>query len=256
LLYAPYTGDKPYVVLHAQIKLWYIFVMTITIAIIEDNPEFLATFKNIIANHSDLTILAVASDCASGYAMLQGKAADVLLVDLGLPDGSGLDVIYAACQLWPNTEVMVISVFGNQKNVIAALAAGATGYLLKDSDDSNLAEQIRILKAGGSPISPVIARQLLMHLNPASIDKLEELTPLPQVPFGNTQMVDGELLSKQEKAVLTLASKGYNFEEVAERLGITRHTVATYVKRCYRKLQVNSKSEAIYEARKHGFVED
>ena len=228
----------------------------ISVAIIEDNPEFLASFKTTVANNPDLILLGVATDCASANTLLQGSAADVLLVDLDLPDGNGLSLIEQVATFWPACDVMVISVFGNQKNVLQALAAGATGYLLKDADASNLAEQIRILKAGGSPISPVIARQLLMHLNPTSINETEQPVPLPLAVFGDTVMVGGELLSKQEKAVLTLASKGYNYNEIAERLGITRHTVATYVKRCYRKLQVNSISEAIYEARKHGLVQD
>lgn len=225
--------------------------MTMNISIIEDNPDFLATFKQTIANTTDLSVLSVATDCASGRTMLQGKAADVLLVDLGLPDGSGLDLIRLASQLWPNCDVMVVSVFGNQQNVLAALAAGATGYLLKDGDASELAEQIRILKAGGSPISPVIARQLLAHLN--GNNKLDSNQGSTQE--ANTKPTE-ELLSAQEKLVLTLASKGYNYDEVAERLEISRHTVATYVKRCYKKLQVNSKSEAIYEARRHGLVKD
>ena len=225
--------------------------MTLTIAIIEDNPEFLATFKQIIANTIDLSVLAVATDCASARKMLQGKAADVLLVDLGLPDGSGLELIREASQRWPSCDVMVVSVFGNQQNVLAALAAGATGYLLKDGDAGDLAEQIRILKAGGSPISPVIARQLLAHLNGNS--PIETTLVIEQKA---TEAHAEDLLSAQEKLVLTLASKGYNYDEVAARLEISRHTVATYVKRCYKKLQVNSKSEAIYEARKHGLVKD
>ena len=225
--------------------------MTLTIAIIEDNPEFLATFKQIIANTSDLSVLAVATDCASARKMLQGKAADVLLVDLGLPDGSGLELIREASQRWPSCDVMVVSVFGNQQNVLAALAAGATGYLLKDGDAGDLAEQIRILKAGGSPISPVIARQLLAHLNGNS--PIETTLVIDQKA---TETHSEDLLSAQEKLVLTLASKGYNYDEVAARLEVSRHTVATYVKRCYKKLQVNSKSEAIYEARKHGLVKD
>lgn len=225
--------------------------MTLNIAIVEDNPEFLATFNRIIANSDDMSILATARDLACGRKMLQGTAADVLLVDLGLPDGSGLDLIQEASTCWPACDVMVVSVFGNQQNVLAALKAGATGYLLKDTNSDDLAEQIRILKAGGSPISPVIARQLLTHLNSET-----QATSLVADEQADNSTTSDDLLSAQEKAVLTLASKGYNYDEVAEKLGVTRHTVATYVKRCYRKLQVNSKSEAIYEARKHGLVKD
>lgn len=221
----------------------------ISVAIVEDNPTFLVTFKETIAKHADLVLLSVATDFASGLAMLKGETADVLLVDLGLPDGSGLGLIIEAAARWPACDVMVVSVFGNQQNVLSALAAGATGYLLKDDDSIDLAEQIRILKAGGSPISPVIARQLLAHLNTPAI------TPETS-PDASTNSNQNQLLSTQEQTVLNLASKGYNYDEVAQIIGVTRHTVATYVKRCYRKLQVNSKAEAIYEARRHGLVKD
>lgn len=226
-------------------------MMTISVAIVEDNLVFLSAFMSHIAECADMSVVGVATDHASGLNLLNGKAPDVLLVDLGLPDGNGLDLIVRANQRWPNTDVMVISVFGNQQNVISALAAGATGYILKDDEGLNFAEHIRSLKAGGSPISPVIARQLLSHLNAP----LSQSTSLNQDNF-NANVEQQELLSPQEQNVLNLAARGYNYDEVAGLMGVTRHTVATYVKRCYRKLQVNSKTEAIYEARKHGFVKD
>jgi DNA-binding NarL/FixJ family response regulator len=131
-------------------------------------------------------------------------------------------------------------VFGDEPHVMASLEAGATGYLLKDTHPADLAEQIRTLHAGGSPISPVIARQLLVRLAP-------DPTPSPDADA---------LLSPQERQVLTYSAKGFSFEEIARMLGVSRHTVMTYVKRSYRKLQVHSKTEAIYEARKLGLVRD
>lgn len=226
--------------------------MSINVAIVEDNLAFLSAFMAHIAESPDLSIVGVATDYASGLNLLNGRAPDVLLVDLGLPDGNGLDLIAKANQRWQSCDVMVVSVFGNQQNVLAALAAGATGYILKDDEALNFAEHIKSLKAGGSPISPAIARHLLNHLN-APMHQANKSTHLNAF---SSEEESQALLSPQEQNVLNLAAKGYNYDEVAGMMGLTRHTVATYVKRCYRKLQVNSKTEAIYEARKHGLVKD
>jgi DNA-binding NarL/FixJ family response regulator len=198
---------------------------TISVLIVEDDERFRTAFEGMVADARDMQLV--------------GAAADVLLVDLGLPSGSGVELIRYANEQLPDTDVMVVSVFGDEPHVMASLEAGATGYLLKDTPAADLTEQIRTLHGGGSPISPVIARQLLLRLTPQA-----------------GPVVDGTLLSPQERQVLTLSAKGFSFEEIARMLGVSRHTVMTYVKRSYRKLQVHSKTEAIYEARKLGLVRD
>jgi DNA-binding NarL/FixJ family response regulator len=212
----------------------------ISVVIVEDDERFRAAFISMIAEAADLRLAGTAGDLPQGLQLLREQRPDVLLVDLGLPSGSGIELIRFAHDHLPQTDVMVVTVFGDEPHVMASLEAGATGYLVKDSHAADLTEQIRSLHAGGSPISPVIARQLLLRLAP---------DPMP------TQ--DSEaLLSAQERQVLTLSAKGFSFEEIARMLGVSRHTVMTYVKRSYRKLQVHSKTEAIYEARKLGLVRD
>jgi DNA-binding NarL/FixJ family response regulator len=134
---------------------------------------------------------------------------------------------------------MVVTVFGDERHVLECVEAGATGYLLKDTSAIGIVDQIRTLRAGGSPISPLIARQLLTRFIPA------DRTRDPQ-----------QTLSFQEKSVLELSAKGYSYEEISHLLTLSRHTVETYVKRIYRKLQVHTKTEAIYEARKLGLLRD
>jgi DNA-binding NarL/FixJ family response regulator len=135
---------------------------------------------------------------------------------------------------------MVVTVFGDERHVLQSIEAGATGYLLKDLPAEELVEQIRVLRAGGSPISPIIARQLLTRFaatqaeTSTSIAVPDECAPL----------------SAQEVKVLSLTAKGYSYDEIAGLMQISRHTVQTYVKRTYRKLQVNSKFEALFEARR------
>lgn len=218
--------------------------MSIRIAIVEDRTEFRNAFTEMISAEPDMELLGAALDLAGGMALLDQGPVDVLLVDLGLPDGSGLEIIREAMRRWPDScDAMVISVFADEQHVMAALEAGATGYLLKDASPIDLARQIRELRAGGSPISPVIARRLLARLKP-------EPAANPQVPD------DGVILTDQEAAVLTYAAKGYSYDEVAQLMAVSPHTVMTYVKRSYRKLQVHSKTQALYEARRLGLVTD
>jgi DNA-binding NarL/FixJ family response regulator len=211
----------------------------ISVVIVEDDERFRAAFATSVAEAPDMRLAGTAGDLAPGLRLLREQRPDVLLVDLGLPNGSGVELIRYANDHLPDTDVMVVSVFGDEPHVMASLEAGATGYLLKDAQAADVTDQIRSLRAGGSPISPVIARQLLLRLTP-------QAAPL----------VDEALLSPQERQVLTLSAKGFNFEEIARMLEVSRHTVMTYVKRSYRKLQVHSKTEAIYEARKLGLVRD
>jgi len=210
------------------------------VMIVEDDERFRSAFAAMIAGAGDMVLAGCAADLPQGLDLLRELRPDVLLVDLGLPSGSGIELIRHVRDHLPETDVMVVTVFGDEPHVMASLEAGATGYLLKDARAADLVEQVRALRSGGSPISPVIARQLLLRLAPER-----------SVAEGSDA-----LLSPQERQVLTLSAKGFNFEEIARMLGVSRHTVMTYVKRSYRKLQVHSKTEAIYEARKMGLVRD
>lgn len=215
-------------------------VQRLSVVIVEDDERFRDAFASMVAEAPDMDLAGTAADLPQGLQLLREQRPDVLLVDLGLPSGSGIELIRFAHDQLPDTDVMVVTVFGDEPHVMASLEAGATGYLLKDTRAADLTDQIRTLHAGGSPISPVIARQLLVRLG-----------PLPQPVAG-----EDALLSPQERQVLTYSAKGFNFEEIARMMGVSRHTVMTYVKRSYRKLQVHSKTEAIYEARKLGLVRD
>lgn len=214
----------------------------ISVLIVEDDEHFREQIAARIAAAPDLQLLGTAADLGPGGEQLLSDRPDVLLVDLGLPSGSGIELIRLAQERLPETDVMVISVFGDEPHVMASLEAGATGYLLKDMAAEDLAQQIRALRAGGSPISPVIARQLLLRLAPGAS------TLAPEAAESR--------LSAQETQVLTLSAKGFSYEEIARMLNVSHHTVTTYVKRTYRKLQVHSKTEAIYEARRLGWVRD
>jgi DNA-binding NarL/FixJ family response regulator len=192
-----------------------------------------------------MRLAGVAGTRAEGLLLLQEPAADVLLVDLGLPDGSGIDVIAVAQTLWPRCEIMVTSTFGDEAHVLQSIEAGAAGYLLKDGTAARMLDEIRSLHAGGSPISPLIARQVLKRF------RRRTETATPGLPAD-----ERTTLSAREQQTLEYVTKGFTFDEVARLLGVSRHTVQTFVRRIYAKLEVSTKVEAIYEARKRGLLAD
>lgn len=213
------------------------------VLLVEDDPTFFEAMRRAVELAPDLRLLGAATTLAEGRALVEGTSPDVLLVDLGLPDGNGIDLIRLARARHPDCDAMVITVFGDESHVIQSIEAGASGYLLKDAGADDVAEQIRRLHAGGSPISPVIARRLLARFQAAAVP-----ADAPGPPRAD--------LSSRELEVLGLITKGFTFDEIARLLAVSPHTVSTYVKRIYGKLQVGSKTEAVYEARKLGLVQD
>jgi len=133
----------------------------ISIVLVEDDIKFREAFVRIIGATTDLRLVGVAASGDEGLRLLAEQRPDVLLIDLGLPDRPGRDLISYAAQHLPDCDSMVITVFGDERHVIESIEAGATGYLLKDALPADFTEQIRQLHAGASPISPVIARQVL-----------------------------------------------------------------------------------------------
>ena len=214
----------------------------IAVAIVEDDPDFSSALRQVVQDAPDMRLAGHAATLADGLAMLAGPAADVLLVDLGLPDGSGIAVIRAAAQRWPGCNIMVSTNFGDETHVMRSIEAGAAGYLLKDSSPSRMGDEIRSLASGGSPISPIIARQVLARFR-------------SPVPATTSTADDGaSQLSQREKEVLDYITKGFTVPEIAGLMQLSHFTVRTFVRRIYSKLKVTSKAEAIYEARNQGLV--
>ena len=219
----------------------------IRVALVEDDVNFQNALMAAIEMAPDMTLRAVSSTCSQGLRMLDKEAADVLLVDLGLPDGSGIDVIRAAHVRWPACNIMVSTTFGDETHVMQSIEAGASGYLLKDSAPEGLVSEIRSLHAGGSPISPLIARQILTRFRPRD-------NPASASVGRHDARNQGAALSTREREVLEFITKGFATHEIAALMSVSQHTVLTYVRRIYAKLEVNSRTEAIYEARNQGLL--
>jgi DNA-binding NarL/FixJ family response regulator len=220
----------------------------IHVAIVEDDPDFSRALGAVIEGAPDMRLVGLAGTQADGLAMLQGPPADVLLVDLGLPDGSGIAVIRAAARQWPSCSIMVSTNFGDETHVMRSIEAGAAGYLLKDSSPARMGDEIRSLAGGGSPISPIIARQVLARFRNAAP------APAPAMPDDETPGDETPQLSQREKEVLDYITKGFTVQEIAGLMQLSHFTVKTFVRRIYSKLKVSSKAEAIFEARNHGLL--
>ena len=212
----------------------------IRVAVVEDDPASLERISAALSQSADISIVAVARNAANGRELVEAGGFDVLLCDLGLPDGSGISLIRQAAQKYQNIDIIVITIFAEQSKVMDSIKAGARGYLLKDERFDQCAESIREIRRGGSPISPAIARQLLKEFQPKDVSQQN-----------NTM----QALSKRELEVLNLLARGFSFVEIGDILKITRSTVATYVKNIYQKLEVNSRSEAVFEASSLGIIE-
>jgi len=220
----------------------------IHVALVEDDVNFQNALMAAIETAPDMMLQSVASTRAQGLRMLDNTPADVLVVDLGLPDGSGIDVVREAQVQWPGCNIMVSTTFGDESHVMQSIEAGASGYLLKDSAPEKLVFEIRSLHAGGSPISPLIARQILMRFRRPD----HSATAFVERSDASKQCA---ALSAREREVLEYITKGFTANEIAGLMRVSHHTVLTYVRRIYAKLEVNSKAEAIYEARHQGLLE-
>jgi len=233
------------------------------VLVVEDDPEMREFFSSSVSRCAELQLAASVGTLAQARAWLDANAStlDVLLTDLGLPDGSGLDLIRHVAGLNPACESLVISMFGDEANVLASIEAGALGYIHKDSTPGDIAQTILDMRAGESPISPMIARRVLMKYRAdQSYKENRPVTPFEyaQAAMNNVASDDarksgpGSVLSPREQEVLGLIARGFSYAEIARLQNLTVHTIQTHIKNLYAKLSVHSKSEAVFEATRMG----
>lgn len=214
---------------------------SVGVVVVEDEPGTRERLASIIAAQTGFHLLGAVGSLTAARQLLQQIEPDVVLLDLGLPDGSGLALLEDKRRQGLVFEVLVISVLGDERSVLAAIEAGAGGYLLKDADNAAVARAIVQLREGGAPLSPTIAVHLMRRL---------------QAPVGRTSESESLGLSPRELELLRLIAKGLSYEEVAQVLGLRYNTITSYAKELYRKLQVHSRAEAVFEAQQLGLVGD
>jgi DNA-binding NarL/FixJ family response regulator len=226
-----------------------------TVLLVEDNDELRDSFSQALAGSGDFDLVAAVPTVREALAALDAHAPEMALVDLGLPDGSGIDVIKHAVAKRPDCLVMVVTVFGDERNVISSIEAGAVGYVLKDTGEGNFLASIRDMAAGGAPISPAIARHLLSRVRtPSAAPATPMAATTAAAPRSPTAEGVAIGLTDREREVLQLMAKGYNFPEVGKLLGVGTETVKTHIKRVYQKLAVHNKNEAVFEAQRLGIL--
>ena len=218
----------------------------ISVALVEDDHRMRARLANAIAAAPTLRLAHAAAAGGELLAWFGDNLVDVLLVDLGLPDMRGTELIRRCCRMQPSCAVMVITMFGDEATMLQAFEAGARGYLLKDGTEADLAQHVLSLHGGGSPMTPIIARQLLARWQADAAAAAQRNTA--------ARAVLAEALSRRESEVLDLIARGFTYPEIAVRMGVSVTTVQTHVRNIYGKLGVHSKTEAVYEARQYGLL--
>ncbi len=181
----------------------------------------------------------VAACLADAHRCLAAGRFAVLLVDVGLPDGSGVELIRDCRAAHNPASILVISAWRQEQVVLDALQAGANGYLLKERDDIEIALSLRNCLAGGAPIDPFLAKRILALATPVAASG-----PLPSAPQ----------LTSREIEILGLVAKGLTNREISDVLALSKLTVEVHIKNIYRKLVVGSRTEAVFEARNHGLL--
>jgi DNA-binding NarL/FixJ family response regulator len=214
------------------------------ILIVEDEPHWQQRISEVVNASDDCRIVGLCSNLAEGISQIKAREFDVLIVDLGLPDGSGIEAIRATRRLRPDADILAATVFDDERSVVSAICAGATGYVIKDSTAPEWLSAITELRAGNSPISPKIARHILRRVQQPSMFS----------PDGLNSSDGKATLSSRETEVLRLVAKGFSLVEVAQMLHVSHTTARSHAKSIYRKLEVHSRGEAVFEATKMGLL--
>jgi DNA-binding NarL/FixJ family response regulator len=220
----------------------------IKVLIVEDDAVTRRALSLAIESSAELQLVAALDAVKPAVEWLATGQIDVLLTDLGLPDGTGIDVIRACVRHLPKCDIMVITMSSDEDNVLACIEAGASGYVLKDAGRLDVVNSVLELRAGGSPMSPIIARKVLARARIRDEVKKGDNTAAADAP-------PPVALTKREAAILDLIARGDSYGDVAKQLSLSVGTVQTHIKNIYDKLSVHSRGEAVFEAHRRGLLQ-
>ena len=202
--------------------------MPISVSIVEDNDKLRETLARVLNRADGFRCVSGYSNAEDALKDLPQVGPDVVLMDINLPGMNGVECVQQLKQTLPRTQVMMLTVYEDTENIFNALAAGASGYMLKRTSSKELLNAIQEVHRGGSPMTMHIARKVVQ-----SFQKTAPSTPAT------------EALSDREQQVLDLLSQGLMYKEIADKLAISYETVHTYIRRIYEKLQVRTRTEAV-----------
>lgn len=202
--------------------------MPITISIVEDNDQLRGTLARMLDRTEGFKCISQFPTAEAALESLPKERPEVVLMDINLPGMNGVECVRKLKQVAPQIQSVMLTAYEDTDNIFAALAAGATGYLLKRAPRAELLDAIRDVHNGGSPMTAHIARKVVLSFQKTGVS--------PQ---------STENLSAREQEVLDCLSKGFLYKEIAEKIGISYETVHTYIRRIYEKLQVRTRTEAV-----------
>ena len=210
-----------------------------TILLLEDLPEIRAWMRNLVLQVFPGATISESARVHDAIDLVGAVKFDLALIDLGLPDGSGVDVVTKLRDIQPETQSVVVTIHDDDEHLFPALQAGAFGYILKEQARELITEQLQRISQGEPPLSPSIARRVMAYF-------ANKAKPRVDANLINVSLTD------RESEVLLRVAKGYTLPEIGVQLGLSRHTIADYVKQIYRKLNVSSRAEAALEAQRLG----
>ena len=223
-------------------------VLPSPLLIVEDEPMMRLRLRAILASLDYAEeVLSFAGSIGEANVLLADQPFAMALIDVGLPDGSGIDLIRSLHERDPALPILVISTWSTERVIVTALQAGATGYLLKDRDDVEISLSIRSALRGGAPIDPFVAKHILTLIGATAL----------AAPGGDTvalRIPSKSPLSVREIEILGFVGKGLTNREIATLLSLSRLTVECHIKNIYKKLAVNSRTQAVFEARTSGLL--
>ena len=217
-----------------------------TILLLEDLPEIRAWLRALVMQVFPGSTVVESARVHDALQQVGAHRFDLAMIDLGLPDGSGVKVVQALREAQPETQSVVVTIHDDDEHLFPALQAGAYGYLLKEQPREQLMEHLQRISQGEPPLSPSIARRMISYFS-AQANK-----PLIQPQQTPDQLMPNVQLTEREREVLLRVAKGFTLPEIGVQLGLSRHTIADYVKQIYRKLNVSSRAEAALEAQRLG----
>ncbi|MEG1092044.1 MAG: response regulator transcription factor [Acinetobacter sp.] len=221
-------------------------VLPVPVLIVEDEYVIQRRLKIILSNLGyNEDVLLFANTVKEAYSIVQQQPIALALVDLGLPDGSGISIIEKIREQDAQALILVVSAWSTQDSLFSAIQAGATGYVLKERDDVEVALAIRSILRGGAPIDPFVAREILKQISIPAISATVEQ---------NRSAADQETLTQREQEILSLVAQGLSNREIAEQLCVSRYTVESHIKHIYRKLSVSKRTKAVSTARHLGIL--
>lgn len=210
------------------------------ILLLEDLPEIRAWMKALVLQAFPGAQIHEAARVHDARALIGTQKFDLALIDLGLPDGTGVEVVARLREHQPDAQSVVVTIHDDDEHLFPALQAGAFGYILKEQPREQIAEHLQRISQGEPPLSPSIARRVIQYFATHKDD------------YPSSNPVPGVTLTERESEVLLRVAKGFTLPEIGVQLNLSRHTIADYVKQIYRKLNVSSRAEAALEAQRLG----